>query len=403
VLFAVLDAVGWCVVGLWRRWSGAAAARDWTEPRSLLLVQLDHLGDAILTTGLVRGLRARWPRVAIDVLAAPWNAEVFRACPEIRTVHLSRRNRFGGGSPWRWMAELVACGLRLRRQRYDLAIDVRGEAPLAALLWLGGARRRVGWDCGGGGFLLTDSPQYVPGRPEVESRQAILTLLGGGPPAGHSAWVPGLDAGPAARRALRRELARLPQPDRPLVVAHVGSGMRAKRWPVEHWRRLAQRLIDEFGIRVVLVGTAEDRATARAIIGSTPPLALDDWTGLFDLKQLTALVERAAVFVGADSGPAHLAAAVGTPVVALFSGTNDPRQWSPWGPQVTVLRHETSCSPCHRTECPLAGHPCMSGLVPERVLEAVRSKLYDAALATNPALPRDAALPSAQPIALSLP
>jgi heptosyltransferase-2 len=370
-LFAVLDALGWLAAMLLRQACARRSARP--EPRSILLVQLDHLGDAILSTGLVSGLRARWPGAAIDVLAGPWNAEVFRACPEVRTVHVSRYNRFRRGRRFGWAAALVVWGLALRRRRYDVAIDVRGEAPLALLAWLSGARRRVGWDCGGGGFLLTDSPAYVPGRPEVESRQAILEMLGGSAPPGASAWAPRFDPGTMARRMIDRGLARLPQPSRPLVVAHVGAGMPAKRWPVEHWRTLVRRLVEQRAARVVLVGGDDDRATARAIAGSAPTEGLEDWTGLFDLRQLAALLERAALFVGADSGPAHLAAAVGAPVVVLFSGTNDAQQWRPWGQRVTVVRQAVPCAPCHREDCPLVGHPCLSGLTPDAVMRAVEA------------------------------
>ena len=89
------------------------------------------------------------------------------------------------------------------------------------------------------------------------------------------------------------------------------------------------------------------------------------------MGELAAVIEQSDLFVGADSGPAHLAAAVGTPAVVLFSGTNDPRQWQPWGTDVTVVRHEVRCSPCHRERCPLKEHPCMRGLEVEEVARTV--------------------------------
>ena len=100
-----------------------------------------------------------------------------------------------------------------------------------------------------------------------------------------------------------------------------------------------------------------------------------DWTGDLDVLELAALIERADVFVGADSGPAHLAAAVGRPSVVLFSGTNNAGQWRPQGLQVTVLKNEVACSPCHRETCPLVDHPCLEGLFPAAVMHAVCSHL----------------------------
>jgi hypothetical protein len=100
-----------------------------------------------------------------------------------------------------------------------------------------------------------------------------------------------------------------------------------------------------------------------------------DWTGRLSIVELAALLEQADVLVGADSGPAHLAAAVGTPAVVLFSGTNSAGQWQPCGEQVTVIRHEVDCSPCHRGRCPRAGHPCMRLIRPQEVAAEVQRVL----------------------------
>src|SRR4029077_16046934 len=101
------------------------------------------------------------------------------------------------------------------------------------------------------------------------------------------------------------------------------------------------------------------------------------WTGKLSLAELAALIERANVFVGADSGPAHLAAAVGPRAVVLSTGPNRPQQWRPYGPRVTVVRHLVACSPCQREVCPWGDHPCMRGLRPESVAQAVTETLAE--------------------------
>ena len=175
----------------------------------------------------------------------------------------------------------------------------------------------------------------------------------------------------------------------PLFVMHVGAGTPAKQWPAEHWRELIGRIVFRHAARVVLVGGRSDRIIARRILGDCPDFrsakmglspSLDaepaaDWTGRLGIVELAALLEAADLFVGADSGPAHLAAAVGTPGVVLFSGTNSPRQWRPPGPLIRVVRHPVECSPCHRERCPLAEHPCMNGLKPSR-MAALVDELY---------------------------
>jgi ADP-heptose:LPS heptosyltransferase len=375
------------------------------DPRTILVIQLDHLGDAVISTVLFPSLRTRYPDASIEVLAGPWNREVFEAIAEVDRVHVCRVNRFARGGWLGWIASTLWWGFRLRRRHVDLGIDVRGEFPHAAILWLSGARRRLGWDCGGGGFLLTRMPHFVRDRPELESRLALLAELGIGLDQSDGLPRPTFDAPDEARRRVARWLAVPeptqqsgdgwlgsseaspqhtrparspiptalfePSPERPRIVLHVGAGMPAKRWPAEHWRALLARLCGRLGAEVVLVGGTDDRTIARAILGPRPRRQAVDGTGRLRVAELAALLEQADLFVGADSGPAHLAAAVGTPGVVLFSGTNSPRQWQPAGEHMRVLRHAVACSPCHRRRCPLRGHPCMRGLTPAEVAQAV--------------------------------
>jgi ADP-heptose:LPS heptosyltransferase len=246
------------------------------------------------------------------------------------------------------------------------------------MLWLSGARRRVGWACGGGGFLLTESPDFVLDRPEAQSRLALLNTLGIRTATGEDVRLPRFPLADDARNGVDRWLAEQfpagPPCDR-LFVVHVGSGMPAKRWPAEHWRELIRHLAAAPDAQVVLVGSEADRIIAARILAGRPWENVADATGRLRIVELAALADRACVFVGADSGPAHLAAAVGTPVVVLFSGTNSSRQWRPAGQWVRVVRHAVPCGPCHRHICPLAQHPCMHDIRPAVVLQAVRDLL----------------------------
>ncbi len=372
LLFALLDALGAWLVRRRARGAGEAARQALlAEPRSILLVQLDHLGDAVISLVMLPALRRRYPRASIEVLTGAWNSELFRACPEVDCVHVSRFNRFARrGNAW-WMLGIAWWGWKLRARRFDWAVDVRGEFPLALLLWMTGARRRFGWDAGGGGFLLTDSPVFVAGRPELESRWALLAEMGLSPRSAARRSNPSFSPDRATRERIGRELACARQGKRPLLVVHIGAGTAAKRWPVGHWRELICRLLVEHGPRVILVGDQSDRKAAGQILAGVPSESVWNWCGRLNIVELAATLEGADLLIGADSGPAHLAAAVGTPVVALFSGTNDAQQWRPQGAPVLVVRHAVACSPCHRTRCPWADHPCMQQLTPEAVARAV--------------------------------
>jgi len=440
--FAVVDLLGTVV------FTAARALRRWLtggtttspspqhEPKVILLVQLDHLGDAIISTAMLPALRAQYPKASIEVLAGAWNREVFQALPEVDHVHVSRVNRFArtGLARLAWIPATFYWGLILRRRKVDLGIDVRGEFPVALILWLCGARRRLGWASGGGGFLLTDHAGFVAGRPEVESRAALLAALGIHPSTAN-ALRPSFRPTAAARRRIARELAELSAKEQgwpgssvseppeileqgwpglsvseppgilrpggslrstpatlrpnlglpelyasgrltgPRIVLHVGAGTPAKSWPVEHWQELLGRIIVGHRAQVVLVGTRRDRMIADRILGGRAWPGVADWTGRLSIVELAGLLEQADVLVGADSGPAHLAAALGTPTVVLFSGTNSAGQWRPSGVQVSVIRHKVDCSPCHRERCPRAGHPCMRLLDPRQVAAEVQRVL----------------------------
>jgi lipopolysaccharide heptosyltransferase II len=390
VLFTVVDVVGaWLMrVAQWLSQRSEAAGESPADPRSILLVQLDHLGDALLTTAILPALRSRYPQACIEVLAAPWNKEVFEASPEVDRVHVSRLNRFGRAARFGWMLAMVWWGLKLRQRRYDLAMDVRGEFPLALLIWLTGAKQRVGWECGGGGFLLTHSAEHVPGRHEVESRWALLKTLGIERPKDEKGAGPHYEPSEAARARIRWQLPPRTASSQHEIILHIGAGTSAKRWPQEHWRRLLGQMVVGLNSRVILVGGKGEQETARKITDGLPWPNVLNWTGRLNLNELAATIQRADLFVGADSGPAHLAAAIGTPAIVLFSGTNDPGQWRPWGSQVAVLRHEVACSPCHRTKCPLANHPCLRELAPQRVYDKIIAMLESTAgESLAPALP----------------
>jgi ADP-heptose:LPS heptosyltransferase len=152
----------------------------------------------------------------------------------------------------------------------------------------------------------------------------------------------------------------------PLLAVHLGAGNAAKRWPTRSWRALVERFLED-GWRIIVVGGVDDLPLSSAL-----PVhdRVRDWAGSLTVAQTTALLERADLFIGADSGPAHLAACAGTLSVVLFSGTNQPRQWRPWSRHALTLRRRVPCQPCHQKVCPLADHPCMSGLHPDRVYRA---------------------------------
>jgi heptosyltransferase-2 len=406
LLVRALDLFGAVLMAAWRLFRRARTVGD---PARILVVQLDHLGDAILTSPILPRLRAAYPRARLDVLASSSNRAVFEADPHVDRVHVGERNWFERRTAgWSLASAVWRLGKLLRRERYDLGIDVRGDVLTVFVLALAGIPRRLGWAMGGGGFLLTDVAPWVPGRHEVESRMALIERLGlrDDQPVRTLVHVTDDDRARVLRRLreawpdrpARRASPRLvrvgasgPDPDEarprvaeradadrlhagrfgessPLLAVHLGAGTAAKRWPARHWRALLDRFLAD-GWRVVVVGGLEDVGASRSIASHE---GLRDWTGTLAVSETTALLERVDLFVGADSGPAHMAASAGVPSVILFSGTNLPRQWRPYSRRALVLRHRVPCRPCHCKVCPLVDHPCLADLRPERVYRAAR-------------------------------
>ena len=391
VMFSLIDAIG----GLLFNAAHVASillfpfkSKQTRPVQRILIVQLDHIGDAVITSVMLPLLRRRYPQAAIEILCGPWNQVFFESIAEVDRVHVSRLNRFLRDdarslfSRFAWTGAVFAQGLRLRRRRFDLAIDTRGEFPNALMIWIAGARQRLGWDCGGGGFLLTHIAPFEHGRPEVESRLALLAELGiVSTDATES--TPRFKSTDTAKKSLAAKLDGIMADGRlgllaneqntarryPWIVLHVSAGTAAKRWPVEHLRKLVDTLSDSVA-KIILVGGPGDTAISQGILGTDCSPNVYDLTGRLDVAELAALLERADLFIGADSGPAHLAAAVSTPVIALFSGTNNHRQWRPHGPNVAILRHPVPCGPCHRERCPLPEHPCMKQIEPKDVARA---------------------------------
>ncbi len=399
---------------------GSIAARAWRvarpvavpgEPRRILILQLDHMGDAVLTSPLISRLREAYPTATIDVLASPSNRDVFASNPDLNNVRLASRNWFER-RPGHWAlgSAVVELGLSLRGSGYDLGIDVRGDILSVLVLTLAGIPRRLGWTMGGGGFLLTDVADWIPGRHEVESRLALLDRIGVDTSGPNRVVVHASDddrvniahrlraawprrktqARAVAARSVQlvgagvndasfdttwagwdepeRDDADRPEDESPVLAVHLGAGTSAKRWPTKHWQDLVRRFLDD-GWRIILVGGPDDVSTGGAI-ASHPRLR--DWTGQLAITETAALLERADFFIGSDSGPAHIAASAGIPSLVLFSGTNRPNQWRPWSRKTMILRNRVACRPCHQKVCPLADHPCMTGILPERVFRSAK-------------------------------
>jgi lipopolysaccharide heptosyltransferase II len=348
--------------------------------RRVLVIRLDLLGDVVMSLPAVRALRVRYPQAHLTMLVLPFARGLLEGCPDLDdTLTLDTNALRRPLSLARALPDLLRTLRDLRRRRFDVIVSLSGRTAGAVAL-LAGAPCRVGYAGEGYPFAFTlPVPGYRFHRPahEVEYDLALTRALGCPEverrprlvvPAWADAFVAGL----------------LPQDGAPLVALHPGAtNGSAKRWPTARWAALASELVGA-GRRVALVGSAGDRALTQPIArqatqSGAPPGAVLDLAGRTPhLLHLAALLARASALVSGDSGPVHIAVAVGCPVVELF-GPTDPRTYGPLDPEAVVLRQPLPCSPCYDNtrpaECPFGNPACMQLFPVEQVRRAVERTL----------------------------
>ena len=326
--------------------------------RRILVVKLADLGDLLTATPALRALRLSFPTARIEALVTPGSATLLRGSDAVdRVVPF---DKFAFDRPPDALAALpraLELGRDLRSARYDALVLLHhlttayGTAKYAALALASGAPVRAGLDNGRGWFLTHRATDDGFGaRHEVDYWLAVVGTLGATNPSPRLE----LPIPPEAEAAATERWTRLGLDRGPTAVLHPGSGAfsLARRWPPDRYAALADRLADELGLRIaVLAGPAPGEVDlARTVLGAMrhPGSLLDS---VPTPRELAALLRRAALFVGNDSGVMHLAATVEAPIVAIFGPTNH-RAWGPYPPDEprhAVVREPLACSPCiHR-------------------------------------------------------
>jgi heptosyltransferase-2 len=328
-----------------------------SSPLRILLVRFSSLGDVLLTTPLIRALRARHPGARLTALTKEWWAPLLSANPHLDEVVAIPRGE-----------SLVALARQLRAGGFTHRLDLHGStrSRMLRLLvpgsWQGfDARRRERR-----ALIHAKRDLYVPRVPVAERYFEAARELDVEPDGGPAE----LFTSPAAELRADEWLHEAGlDPEAPFVALAPGAAHGTKRWPLTHWRALARGL-REHGHPLVLVGDTGDRVAAAEILAALGPGAASA-AGRLDLQASGALLRRARVVVTNDSGPMHLATAVGTPVVALFGPTVEQFGFFPYRARASVVELPLPCRPCSSKggpRCPLGHHRCMAEILPEMVL-----------------------------------
>jgi ADP-heptose:LPS heptosyltransferase len=356
----------------------------------ILLIRLRLIGDVVFTTPVVRALRRRFPNAHLAYVVEPAAAAVVADNPHLDEVVVAP----APGAGARALADL-ALMRRLRRRRFDLALDLHGGPRAAMLTLASGARRRIGYAIPGRAWMYTDRvprPRQLRARHSVENQWDLLAPLGFAPPdRERDATEMPVSADAAARAAAKLDAAGAAGDADRLIVIHVSAGNPFRRWPAEAFASLAAGLAAaDPHRRVLLLSGPSERDAARAIgrrargeAGAAGPRIVDDVE--LDLRELRALLDGAALFVGGDSGPLHVAGTSRVPIVGLYGPTLSARSapWRPAGLVTESVEIVLPCRPCDQRRCEPGDYRCLARLAPETVRAAAERAIAAAAPAAK--------------------
>jgi len=337
-----------------------------------LIIKPSSMGDVVQALPVLTALKERHPSAHVSWLVGKAFAGILEGHPRLDALVVFDRQRFGRFTfSLKAAAEFVAFLEGLRRRRFTTVIDLQGLLRSGVLALATGAPNRVGFRQARELAPLFYTADVSVGRHVVHAVDRYLAVarrLGLGSPVARDH----LPVSAASRGAIRRRLAKAGLgPEAPFVAVGAHARWVTKQWPPERFAAVLDRMRAATGARAVLVGSAAAAPNALAIAGAMaePPIDLTNQT---TLKEVTAVLAEARVMLTNDSGPMHVAAAVGTPVVALFGPTN-PDRTGPYGPGHRVLAGRAACSPCYRRQCRYdrsnAAMLCLTNITPEAVFD----------------------------------
>ncbi len=364
-LIAFIDAVGYFF-----KWALSIFKKRNASPiERILILKLDHAGDVLLATPAIKAIRKQFPSAHITLVVGPWAKSILEGEPYINDI-ISYSAFWHNRSPDRTLniregIELIRI---LRRRRYDIFFDLKGDLFAIIMGFLSGIPKRIGYGWGGGGFLLTDEVETSIKKHQVEILMDAVRIVNTTPD------IPQLRITVPVYedrhiRAMMREEGW--DESKRLFGFHICSGCPSKMWPVERFADLMERVYDKINAQVMIVGGAEDVGLIERLEGllSFKPIVM---VGKTTFEQTAAAIKRCALFIGNDSVPAHIAAAVEVPVVVLFSAANDPQRWRPYGNDVDVIYKDVKCKGCEKAVCD--NMECMKLITVDEVFDLVLKK-----------------------------
>lgn len=332
--------------------------------KRILIVRTDRIGDVALSTPAVKAVRKAYPDSFIAMMVAPHAREIVEGNPYLNEVIVFDKKKFKG------LFGSIRFSVRLRKENFDTAVVLHPTKRVHIILWLAGIEKRVGFDkkCG---FLLTEKIPHTKQfgqKHEIEYNLDVLKLIG----------IDTIDMELFVPVKVENRLKIeniLKENDfgdnEEFVVIHPGASCPSKRWPAKRFARVADEIINKFHKKVIMIAGANDKDFGEKTREAMEEEALD-LSGDLSVGELAALLEKARLLISNDSGPVHIAVALGVPVVAIF-GRNQPglsfKRWGPVGKDDIIIHRDVGCIECLAHNCKL-GFKCLMAIESDEVIEA---------------------------------
>jgi len=332
--------------------------------REILVIRLDGIGDVIFTTPLYEALKKRYPEARLSVLVSIQAKGVVEMNPHVDNVLVMGKTWFSATNGINF-GEILSMLRKIRKENFDIGIDLRGDMRDILLMFLGKVKYRMGYGVTGGGFLLNKIPDYEKDMQEVEKNIKLIKELDCKViNRKFQIYYSQSDKANVLELLERENVGK----SNSMLAIHMGAGYPSKSWKKERFLHLLKELSERNYGRIVLIGNDNNDIYFNYI---HERLNIDyiNTIGRLSIRELAVLLERCSVLISCDSGPVHVAAAVGTPCIVLFSGTNTLKQWGSLDNNVNrVIHKEVECSPCEMRVCPKSTHLCMDEIKVSDVL-----------------------------------
>ena len=352
---------------------------------NILLIRLRQIGDVVFTTPLPRALKRAFPGARVTYVVERHAAPVVAGNPHIDRIIVLERTRGA-----RRLVDDARLASRLRRERFDIVLDLHGGPRAAWLAWATSAPQRIGYDIQGRRWMYTRTvarPLELRARHSVANQWDLLEAIEGWP---SGAADPARDsvemaADPRAEAAIAERLASAGiRDEHELIVAHVSAGNPFRRWPEPSFAQVIASLAESSPLRRSILSSGPSDREAAARIATAARARLGDHAsrivdfGDFDLAELRVLIARSRLFIGGDTGPLHIASTTTTPIVGLYGPTLAARS-EPWRdprvPSAALAVAGLPCRPCDQRVCTPGDFRCLDWIRPEDVISTAERML----------------------------